>query len=154
MVVVVIGGWRKGSGWERTVSTSLPFQLNPLHPTAQPSEPSDHPGTASARPVSRLVPFGHVFGPLLSPFRTKFTRYSKSLCKKHTKTSYNTRYPLGTKYYKERGISKLLGRRCQNHSANDAVRARAKGPCLRGRTETAFTPYKRKEERGSTRLTR
>ena len=30
--------------------------------------------------------------------------------------------------------------RCQNHSADDAVHARAKGPCLRGRTETAFTP--------------
>ena len=29
---------------------------------------------------------------------------------------------------------------CQNHSADDAVRARAKGPCLRGRTETTFTP--------------
>jgi hypothetical protein len=39
--------------------------------------------------VSRLVPFGHVFGPLLSSFRTKFTRYSKSLCKKTTKTSNN-----------------------------------------------------------------
>jgi hypothetical protein len=38
--------------------------------------------------LSRLVPFGHVFGPLLSSFRTKFTRYSKSLCKKTTKTSY------------------------------------------------------------------
>ena len=55
--------------------------------------------------LSRLVPFGHVFGLLLSSFRSKFTRYSKSLCKKTTKTSYNTRYPLGTKYYKERGIS-------------------------------------------------
>ena len=43
---------------------------------------------------------------------------------------------------------------CQNHSADDTVRARAKGPCLRGRTETAFTPYKRKGERGGTRLTR
>ena len=32
------------------------------------------------------------------------------------------------------------GAGCQNHSADDAVRARAKGPCLRGRTETAFTP--------------
>jgi hypothetical protein len=37
--------------------------------------------------MSRLVPFGHVFGPLLSSFRTKFTRYSKSHCKKTTKTS-------------------------------------------------------------------
>jgi hypothetical protein len=55
--------------------------------------------------LSRLYPSGHVFGPLLSSFRTKFTCYSKSLCKKHTKTSYITRYPLGTNYYKERGIS-------------------------------------------------
>ena len=45
-------------------------------------------------------------------------------------------------------------RQCQNHSADDAVRARAKGPCLRGRTETAFTPYKKKGERRDARLTR
>jgi hypothetical protein len=44
--------------------------------------------------VSRLVPFGHVFGPLLSSFRTKFTRYSKSLCKKTTKTSYKNKIVL------------------------------------------------------------
>jgi hypothetical protein len=37
--------------------------------------------------VSQLVPFGHVFGLLLPPFRSKFTQYSKSLCKKTTKTS-------------------------------------------------------------------
>ena len=35
--------------------------------------------------LSRLVPFGHVFGLLLSSFRTKFTRYSKTLCKKQQK---------------------------------------------------------------------
>jgi multidrug resistance efflux pump len=35
-----------------------------------------------SRLVSRLYPSGHVFGPLLSPFRSKFTRYSKSHCKK------------------------------------------------------------------------
>jgi chromosome segregation ATPase len=32
--------------------------------------------------VSRLYPSGHVFGPLLSSFRTKSTRYSRSHCKK------------------------------------------------------------------------
>ena len=32
--------------------------------------------------VSRLYPSGHVFGPLLPPFCSKFTHYSKSLCKK------------------------------------------------------------------------
>ena len=51
-------------------------------------------------------------------------------------------------------VEMWVDRSCQNHSADDAVRARAKGPCLRGRTETAFTPYKRKEERGGTQLTR
>ena len=35
--------------------------------------------------VLRLYPSGHVFGPLLSPFCTKFTCYSKSLCKKNNK---------------------------------------------------------------------
>jgi hypothetical protein len=56
--------------------------------------------------VSRLVPFGHVFGPLLSSFRTKFTCHSSHSARKTTKTFDNTRYPLGTKYNKERGISK------------------------------------------------
>jgi hypothetical protein len=40
-------------------------------------------------PLSRLVPFGHVFGPLLSSFRTKFTRYSSHPARKPTKTSHN-----------------------------------------------------------------
>ena len=64
--------------------------------------------------VSRLYPSGHVFGPLLSPFRTKFTRYSSHSARNTQKTSYNTRYPLGTKYYKERGIS--------NYSAGVSLR--------------------------------
>ena len=57
--------------------------------------------------LSQLYPSGHVFGPLLSSFHTKFTRSSKSHCKKTTKT-FHRRYPLGTNYYKEREISKLL----------------------------------------------
>jgi hypothetical protein len=62
--------------------------------------------------MSRLVPFGHVFGPLLSSFSHQVHALLKSLCKKTTKTSNNIRYPLGTNYNKERGIStKLLGRR-------------------------------------------
>jgi hypothetical protein len=35
--------------------------------------------------VSRIVPFGHVFGPLLSSFRTKFTRYSSHSARKQQK---------------------------------------------------------------------
>jgi hypothetical protein len=39
--------------------------------------------------LSRLVPFGHVFGPLLFFFSHQFHALLKSLCKKTTKTSHN-----------------------------------------------------------------
>ena len=39
--------------------------------------------------MSRLVPFGHVFGPLLSPFRSKFTRYSSHSARKQQKHHIN-----------------------------------------------------------------
>ena len=55
--------------------------------------------------VSRLYSSRHVFGPLLSSFCIKFTRYSSHSARKNTKTSYNTRYPFGTNYYKEIGVS-------------------------------------------------
>jgi hypothetical protein len=45
--------------------------------------------TSLITPLSRLVPFGHVFGPLLSSFRTKFTRYSSHSARKQQKTSNN-----------------------------------------------------------------
>jgi hypothetical protein len=37
---------------------------------------------------------------------------------------------------------------CQNHSADDAVLAHTKGPCLRGRTVDCLHTLKRKVERG------
>jgi hypothetical protein len=40
---------------------------------------------------------------------------------------------------------------CQNHSVDDAVCACTKGLSCEEEQKTAFTPYKRKEERGKRR---
>ena len=61
-----------------------------------------------------ISPFWPCFWPSSFSFSQQVHALFKSLCKKTTKTSYNTRYPLGTNYYKEMGIS--------NYSAGVSLR--------------------------------
>ena len=65
------------------VPVKFPLEYIPPSLCSTPSPPY-------IQAVSRLYPSGHVFGPLFSSFRTKFTRYSYSShsAKKTTKTSY------------------------------------------------------------------
>ena len=64
-------------------------------------------------PFVTTLPFWPCFWPSSFLFSHQVHAYSKSLCKKTIK-HFITRYPLGTNYYKERGIS--------NYSAGIALR--------------------------------
>ena len=88
--------------WEFLIVTSCYPRCYPYGYRLQ-SIVTHHPTPVTA-PVTNSPSRPCFFGLLLSSFRTKFTRYSKSLCKKtHKKTSYNTRYPLGTKILQGEG---------------------------------------------------
>ena len=92
------------------------------------------------------LPFWPCFWPSSSSFSHQVHTLLKSLCKKTTKTSYKTRYPLGTKYYKERGISNYsagvalqLTPRFTHISSSDPSTARSslEGPATRSSRQSS-----------------
>ena len=87
-VVLAAGHWC--SGCEKVKSDlmgdqSVPSVSSYPYPITQSRCDMFDPTHSAITHLSQLYPSGHVFGPPLSSFHTKFTCYSKSLCEKQQK---------------------------------------------------------------------